>query len=522
MKTSPKRRKPASKTSRPERRYPPVLPPGMQKQTRMRYGIHGLEESQLGYRAAEVARTSGRPPASGGSGDFHLDCDLPTLRAESQRFDRDNGLYRGLINRCLDNVLGNGFTLKPETGDARKDEVLKTAWKEWAKTPEVRGMDDWTAVERMALRQLLVDGDFGNIKLREERQIQMIEGERLTRRSAHELHDAVVVDTKGRPTAFYVADYDQHGQVRPNNNQPVKADDFIFVAYRDRISQTRGFPCQVSNFPMFHRIADVCDSEAIAWQILSRVALIVQMRNAGEFSDVTSQEDASKRLPPDVANRYHTFGEGSVFWGEPGEEIKAIERNIPGANFPASITMYLRLLGLPLGMPLELVLLDWSKTNYSSARAALEQAYRMFSTWQALLIRCFHSRVYEWKVRHFIADGLLRNTPEAFKHSWIAPRFPWIDMLKEAQANGMAVDRGFTTYTRVAASNNLDRTTLLDEREKEIQEAIDRAKKLNDKNPGANVPWQMFAGTVNSNKPDPVEKPTTKAGPGAKKKRAAA
>jgi len=468
-----------------------------------------------GYQSAREVRERGTPPPSGGSADKHARFDRETLLRESQRLDRDNGLYKGLLNRSIDNILGTGFGFQSRSKQAEKVEAL------WCRrapadngqgrivggfcaAPEVRNLFDWPALERVVLRAVMVDGDIGAVKIKGgagDGRLQLIEAERIThnRHSTGKGEDkayidqGVKLDDLGQVLAFYVAAYSRWGDVRRSSFTEYSAQNFIFVPNLERASQTRGLPCMASNFPMFHRLNDILDAEAVAWQLLARFALAVYRDEAAQQAKLESAEDANKTEAQQVPNRYQEFDWGIIFHGNLGEKIESVKHDLPGANFEQSVTMFLRLLGLPLGLPLELILLDWSKTNYSSARAALEQAYRMFTGWQQLLIRRFHRPVFEWQVRRWIEDGKLKDADDVYDHEWITPEFPWLDQLKEAMAWGVRLDRGLTTHAQALKSVNRDRGEWLRAREAEVSEAIKLAQKL-EKKTGVKVDWTIFAG----------------------------
>ena len=155
--------------------------------------------------------------------------------------------------------------------------------------------------------------------------------------------------------------------------------------------------------------------------------------------------------------------------------------------------MFLRLLGLPLGLPLEIILLDWTKSNYSQSRAVLEQAYQVFIGWQKLLEDFFYVSILEWQISLWIEAGEIKERPDGLNHEWIKPSFPWIDQYKEALAQGEKIDRGFGTYAQVCKSLNMDRLDVLGIREQEIRDAIKRAKGI-EEDTQVKVPWQLFAG----------------------------
>jgi hypothetical protein len=191
----------------------------------------------------------------------------------------------------------------------------------------------------------------------------------------------------------------------------------------------------------------------------------------------------------------------------------ASEAGIPIPRLCAtdSLRAFLRVIGLPLGMPLELVLLDWSQTNYSSARAALEQAWVGFRAWQSILVEQFLAPVLAWQLERWVTDRKLPAPPEGLagvKSSWIAPSFPWLDQLKEAQAWASKLDRGMETHARSIKSLGLDPDQVLEQREKEIRQAITRAQSI-EKATGEAVPWTVFCGLAAKGAEAPNGKPGT-------------
>jgi capsid protein len=201
-----------------------------------------------------------------------------------------------------------------------------------------------------------------------------------------------------------------------------------------------------------------------------------------------------------MADRYVETQAGTFFHGEQGEDIKAIERNLPGANFPESVRMFLRLIGLPLGLPLELILLDFSQTNYAAARAAWSQAWASFTKWQVALKKRHNTPIYERWLRWRIASGenpkVYRDEPAMFRHKWDLPTFPWWNPKDEAEAWGAKIDHGFATQTDALASQGVDQQDYLRRRAAEIEAAMKTADEINARNPDAPpVHWRELVGS---------------------------
>src|SRR5690606_5711605 len=121
-----------------------------------------------------------------------------------------------------------------------------------------------------------------------------------------------------------------------------------------------------------------------------------------------------------------------------------------------------------------LALLDFSKTNYSSARASMEQAYRRFRIEQRTFARTVLSRVYRWRVSKWINEGALTPRDDAWTHTWYGQSWPYLDPQKEAAGSLVAVDAGFSTLTEELAARGWTFQEWVEERGRELK-AIEAA-----------------------------------------------
>jgi len=450
----------------------------------------------LGYRSVSVASYDGRT-ATRGSGAYHERYDRGQLIDQSRQFFRDNGIYRGMIDRAASYIVGNGFSLQAKTSNAKWNADVERLWREFWRSPEIKQVVPGRRIERMVCRELLLAGDTGAIKT-DLGLLQLVEAEQIARktRGKNQDNDGIDKDEWGRPTQFWVSPYGSYGRVTTSNAKSYTPEEFLFITDPERPSSIRGVPPCQAVFPMLHRINDVCDSEAIAWQILARVAVSITRQGGAELGHQESTEDTTKSstdASTNLTDRMTELDYALLFHGEPGEEIRGVERNIPGKDFSQSLIMFLRLLGLPLGLPLEVILLDWTKSNYSQSRAVLEQAYQTFIGWQLLIEDFFYRPVYEWKVTKWIASGRLTTRRDAFAHECLKPTYPWLDQLKEVEAWGEKAERGFATHQQICKSLGFDRQDIVTAREEEVRDAIERAKQI-EAETGVAVPWQIFAG----------------------------
>lgn len=454
-------------------------------------GIFGLQpKAMMGYRTVRVFSREGKL-GTVGSGDYHEKYDRPKLLDLSREFYRNNAIYRGMIRRAASYIVGRGFGLQAKTDDPEWNARAEAVWRRFWRRPEIRQNMSGCSVERMVARELLLTNEFAAVKTT-RRKLQLIEPEQVAGPAMQD--DGIKRDAAGTPISYNVCPYSTAGGPQYAKGQAVPAESMLFGTDPERPTSCRGIPPAQASFPNLERIDDVCNSEALAMQILSRLALsITRSGGAAAAFNESEVDDTKDARDGDVAPRVQFFEQGIIFNGEVGEEIKGIERNVPGKDFTANLTTFLRLLGLALGLPLEFVMLDWTKSNYSQCRAILEQAQQTFLDWQDILEGFFHRPAYEWAIQLAIDAGELRMRDDWDAHEWIRSPFPWIDQLKEAQAYGLQVDRGFITHATVLKAKGQDRGEFLAQRKREVIEAQQVALEIKAET-GIETPWQPFAG----------------------------
>jgi len=448
----------------------------------------------FGYRSVRVASGDGRSYTSY-PGSTHDESDRKNLIAQSRDFMRNNAIYKGMIERAVDYIVGSGFEIQVTGGTDKTNRDIEALWRDWYKKPEIRNLLSGEDVAQMIMRELIVAGDSACVKT-DKGLIRIFESEQLAnpRSYSNTFSDGIQKDIYGRPMNFNLCPWKKFG-IDNNSGKSVPAASIIFITNPERPSQVRGVPACQSVFPMLHRINDVCDSEAIAWQLLSRIALSVTRQQGDQQAYTESKEDpniSADDLEGKLAQRLTELQYALIYNGAPGDEVKGIERNIPGMNFSESLRTFLRLLGLALGLPLELVLLDWTKSNYSQSRAVLEQAYRTFKRWQHKLRDFHYQPLFDWKMATW-RKSLTIGANRKITVNWIAPEYPWIDQLKEAQAHAAKVERGFATHSQVCKSLGTDRDEVVIQREKEVRNAIEISQKIK-KDTDVDVPYQIFCG----------------------------
>lgn len=448
--------------------------------------------SALGYRSASrLSQVDGVSTSGGWSGDTHADFSREKMVSISRDLMRDNPIYRGIIGRCVSYVVGKGFALQALSPDKEWNAKSEALWNEFWKAPDVRGTMSGKRLECMVFQEMISTGDSFDAFVKRDTDIelkmQLFESEQCTP-DKPSIDNGVICDEYGVPVKYNLVGYGRGGMVKKGSKNFIDAANVIHVFEHERASSSRGVPALQSAFGMLHRINDICDAEAIARQMLAHLALSVTRQEGRAQAYAESEADSA-----DSKFRIQELDYATIFHCAPGESIAGINRNIPGSDFEPSMRLFLRILGLPLGLPLEIVLLDWTHSNYSQSRAVLQQAFENFTYWQNLLKSRSMSRIYRRKLAEWISAGKLDPIEKAEAHEWVAPSFPWLDELKEIQAQEKKIALSMMSHAEGCKLMQRDRDDVVRARADEITDAIKRAQAI-EKETGVLPPWQIFAG----------------------------
>jgi lambda family phage portal protein len=188
------------------------------------------------------------------------------------------------------------------------------------------------------------------------------------------------------------------------------------------------------------------------------------------YSSQTGTESGS-------GSRLQALEPGMVNYLGIGEGINVVDPKRPGETFNAFLEGVLRLIGNALGMPYEIFFKDFSKTNYSSARAALLEGRRFFLNWRGWFAEKFCQPVYELVMEEAYLRGLF-DVPRFYelkseycRCQWIGGGWGWVDPTKEVEASKMAIDYGLSTMAEEVAGQGRDWEEVLEQRARE-QEKI--------------------------------------------------
>lgn len=445
-----------------------------------------------------------------GSADADLLPELDTMRGRARDIDRNNGVAKGMVQTVVDNVVGTGLRLA-----ARPNYKALGQTKEWADAwrADVQGQWEaywWTTachsgdtmtgdqLTAQALRSQLVNGDAcGLLDWLPGRddyatKIKTIESDRLSNPQGEMdspiLRGGIALDlSTGAPQGYWFRNAHPGDSYLAGMNQfPA----WEFVSRRtssgrlrvlhafdpERSEQHRGKPIMASILPLFKQLDRYMNAEVAAAVINAMIAGIITTPMAMEDIVELFKNDADKYLQ---MRRDHAVGleSGSLIPLAPGDSITPFMPQRPAAGYAAFVENILRIIGTALDLPYELVLKDFSKTNYSSARAALLEAWRSFMRRRDWLGTQWCDPIYGAWMEERVNAGKIK-APDFYSNraayqrcKWVGPGRGAIDPLKEAMGDQVSVDAGFSTLEEVCAARGGDWEEYMEQRATELKRA---------------------------------------------------
>lgn len=151
----------------------------------------------------------------------------------------------------------------------------------------------------------------------------------------------------------------------------------------------------------------------------------------------------------------------------PGWDAKQMAPAHPGPQFLPFYEAIAREIGSSVCMPLMMLLLDSSSSNYSSARFDGQMFWRGVAQTQGWLGRIL-ARIESLVAREAELQGLLPSQPIGGVHrAFVWPRAPHVDPTKEATAERMELENGSLTYTQLCAARGLSVERMIAQRKRD-------------------------------------------------------
>lgn len=404
--------------------------------------------------------------------------------------ERNDPIGNGLIDTMGINVVGKG--LRPQSkmraevlgcSEAQADEyrtMAEAAFEAFCKTADAREISTFDHLQFMALSQICRDGESIALPVWSEkpykkfaRAIQLLEREMLGNplSANEEQARGIIYGPMGEPlkylinkdTSRTVPDLEEIDARDSRGRKKV-----IHAFMPRRPGQSRGIPLFAPVMDLFKDLGDYREAEIIKARIAACLSVI--FTKADPLSAVHAARETSTTLGPRDA-QLTKLSPGMVHYAEYGDDVKIVDPNRGQDVFGVFSENILRLIGASIGLPYELVLKDFSKTNYSSARAALLEGRRVFTFWRSWFGDTFCRPIYELVLEEAYYRGYFR-VPNFFKFfdeycrcAWLGSGWGWVDPVKEITASKLAIDYNLSTHEIECAAQGVNAYEVLDEQD---------------------------------------------------------
>lgn len=471
------------------------------------------------YSAAKLTRYRRRRSGislSGSGADYHYRSESDYLRMMeyARDMDRNDAIVGQIVDRAVANIVQDGIRLDTQVGDPAIDADLMARWQEWSGDSEqcdLSGELSFYDMEWLVLRSMMVDGDCIALP-NKGGALQLIEAHRLRtpRNTTKNVILGVLLDAYRRRLEYWFTKDDIDpltslylvSDVKAYKARDAEGNRQVFHIYDPkRMTQTRGVTAFAPIFDTLGMFEDINFAKLVQQQIVSCFA-IFRMRDLAfdGAGTMTHGEADTETLSDGTTRTIEGIAPGMEISGAPGERLEGFSPSVPNEEFFSHVKLILTLVGVNLGLPLALVLLDASETNFSGWRGAVDQARLGFRRKQQHLIGKFHKPVYLWKVGQWLAeDTALRNAYErginVFAHKWHPPTWPYIEPLKDAGADLLRVRNGLISPRRLHAERGREwqeiASEIVADNSMAIQLAIEAAERINAIAPeGQRVHWR--------------------------------
>lgn len=416
------------------------------------------------------------------------------LVARSRDAMRNHLIARAAILRMRTNVVGTGLVCRAQVdhealglSEEQAEQLnaqLDRLWSLYADDPnecDAEATLNHYQLQALVLVSSLVAGDVFVASPDQERpgcifstRLQLIESDRVGNPSGGldraDLIEGVEFDGLGAPVAYHVcAGYPgEHLQGKALNWERLPVFGAVtgrrrvlhVMADKERPGQKRGAPYLSPVLEPLQKLERYSSAELMAAVISAMFTVFI--KKGSDFNQGNLPMSALGNETPDgddTSDGKISLGEGAIIDLAPGEEPLVANPGRPNAQFDPFFTAVVKEIGAALELPLDELLLHYS-SSYSAARAAMLQAWRVYSLrrWWLACDFCQPSR--ELVIDEAVARGLI-NLPgysdpskrKAYCQAiWIGPARGAIDELREANAAGKRIEIGVSNETLETAA----------------------------------------------------------------------
>ena len=443
-------------------------------------------------RAYEAAMSiPSRPFVLGadGSQDNAADGALDRVRDWGRYLEENHDLAVGVLDELVKNIVGSGIVTvpKPLNADGSVNEPLARQimplWKRWTRRADVTGELSWHDAQRLICRAWFRDGEqfiqhvvgrrrgYPFARADVPYRIELLESEFVPKDLTNEdgWRQGIRRNDWKQPIEYAV--YREHpgdmlvGSAMVTSLQdvkPVPAPIMTHLKQFRRWPSTRGMSIWAPVLARIYDIKDFEESERIKNRLLaSWVAAVIK-----------SPELVGQEKTDDTGKRFISAFHGTVIDTlAAGESIEGAGPDYPMANVPEFISDQVRRIASGTGTRYSSISKHYDG-NYAAQRQEMVESEGLYGMREDQFVQKVVREVYERWFTAAVLDGQIvvpatLDLELSANAEYRGPITPWIDPLKEVQADALAVAENFITREQVQIKRGMSEDQIGTEPERE-------------------------------------------------------
>jgi len=414
---------------------------------------------QRSYEGASVSRRTAGWHATGASANAEIGPALAKLRARSRDMVRNNGYASSAIEKLVSNIIGTGIMPRAKTGDDARNKAADALWLDWSAVCDADGQLDFAGLQALAMRTTAEAGEC-LVLLRNRRpaaglpiplQLQILEPDHIDTNKIQRVNNGGVIlngvefDSMGRRIAYWLFPTHPGDQSLGGGGQFVSkrfsARNIIHVFRKTRPAQVRGVPWLASIMLRMRDLDEYADAELWRKKVAACFAAFVTRPEGATGSPIGVAKTTTDGVRTDAIEpgmiEYLYQGEGVEFGRPPdsGAYQPYMQTELRGAAAGANVTY-------------EQLTSDLSGVNFSSLRAGMQEFRRWAQAVQAHVVNGGFNRPI-WRRAMLLAQVSGTLGQGSIGAEWTAQRWPFIEPLKDAQADILLARSGFESMQQI-------------------------------------------------------------------------
>lgn len=421
-------------------------------------------------------------------------------REQARWLEETFDIAKGVLDVLETNIIGSGIFPEPQvklkdgTLATEINDQLRTLFDDWIHAPEVTGKMDYATVQSLMCRAMFRDGEIfaqhlaGPVPFLDHQtivpySIEVLEADFVPYDLMDEkrgIFQGVEMNAWGRPRAYHV--YRDHpGDAKRSWNietKKIPADRFMHLMRTTRFHSTRGMSEFASVMSRFGDLKEIDESERVAMRVAAAMTAYIKKGDPAVYQSNSNSSGTAQ------AKRLMQMSPGMIFDDlRPGEDVGIIQNTRANNNLAAFRNAHLASAASGTSTGRSSISKDYSG-SYSSQRQELVEQYAVYRRLSGIFIMRLCQPVWDNFVTASVGGRLLKGLASVdmqtiYDVQHTPPAMPWIDPVKEAEANDLLERRRFKSRPAIIremrqnpdqVNREIERDRLERERLKIVQE----------------------------------------------------